>query len=167
MNNQAQVYLNKNSLDLSEDNLDAHYGDGSLHVMKNDFFNEDFYDYKDTFMANLEGPGRAAKKGLASNSTKLVKIETGEDYEDDLGNEEDDQDIDYNNDFTTGPLAIKKNSILLADKESGEESGYDNTNFDNEVHFKHNGNYALVFVEGVWISPESCVIKMGKWMNNR
>jgi len=31
---------NKASLDLSEDNLDAHYGDNSLIVMKNDFYND-------------------------------------------------------------------------------------------------------------------------------
>lgn len=138
MNNQPQVYLqNKNSLDLSEDNLDAHYGDNSLVVMKNDFYNEDFYDYKDTFLSKLEG-GKSAHRQLTSDSTKLVKIETGEDYEDDLGTEDDDQDIDYNNDFTTGPLAVKKKSIILTDKESGQESGYDNNNFDNDAHFKHN-----------------------------
>lgn len=138
MNNQPQAYLqNKNSLDLSEDNLDAHYGDNSLVVMKNDFYNEDFYDYKDTFLSKLEG-GKSSHKALNSNSTRLVKIETGEDYEDDSKTEDVDQDIDYNNDFTTGPLAVK-HSVILADRESGEESGYDNNNFDNEANFKQNG----------------------------
>lgn len=128
---QKQFSQNKNSLDLSEDNLDAHYGDNSLIVMKNDFYNDDFYDYKDTFLGKLDNDRRY----MPSNSNgKMVNIETGEDYDDDLGAESDDDEIDYNNDFTTGPLAMKKNS--QNDRES-KGSGYDNDNFlDNGPRFR-------------------------------
>lgn len=174
---------NKNSIELSEDNLDAHYGDNSLIVMKNDFYNDDFYDYKDTFLGKLDSKHSHNNNKIVPNSNsnnKMVKIETGEDYEeeDDLctprtdDDDDDDEDIDYNNDFTTGPLAINKNS-----RDSEEESGYDNNNFDNEnfVHFE-NGEYSDEFEDQGGLmgdtffkrvdSLELCKPKKAKIVNN-
>lgn len=119
------LYLqNKNSLDLSEENLDAQYGDNSLIVMKNDFYNDDFYDYKDTFLGKLDNKDQRKSN---TNNNHVAKIETGEDYDDDLDEgATDDDDVDYDNDFTTGPLAIKKSP--------GDER---NNNFgDNDMNFE-------------------------------
>ncbi len=104
---------NKASLDLSEDNLDAHYGDNSLIVMKNDFYNDDFYDYKDTFIQRVN---------TASGAGEPAKIMAGhEDFDYDLGVPSDDNDS--TNFFETGPLATSAKKA----PESDEDFAYDNS----------------------------------------
>lgn len=117
---------NKNSLDLSEENLEAQYGDNSLVVMKNDVYNDDFYDYKDTFLGRLDNNKDTKQKVNTNNH--VAKIETGEDYDDDLddGATDDDDDVDYDNDFTTGPLAIKKSSPEFSDNNMNFEQCKEN-----------------------------------------
>jgi len=96
--------------------------------MKTDFYNDDFYDYKDTFIQKISSAGRPA----ASEDQKLVKIMAGdEDYDYDLGVASDGQDDDHDDDnfFTTGPLAKKTT------QSEDDYSGYDNQrgNFDENL----------------------------------
>ena len=89
--------------------------DEALMMMNNKFFNDDIYNYKDTFLSgrsiNNSNSGHYAhsKSNNTSNSTKNFAYED-EDY--DLNDEEAetedvDEEDDENNDFSTGPLAKK------------------------------------------------------------
>ena len=119
----------KNSLELSEADLEINYGDSALIHMKHDFYNDDFYDYKDTFLGKLNNADNTNKNSIKSSRAPNVNIEAGEvfddDYDEDEDDEDDDDDVDDNNDFCTGPLAVKKN---LSAKQSEDGSGYDNAN---------------------------------------
>ncbi len=115
-----------------------------LIMMNNDFYNDDFYDYKDTFMSNKQksngSDGKATNVGRISAKARMAtqsrveeenfdevdendnlnrtnnknhanRHEEFEEYDqaDDNGmDDEDDDDLDENNDFKTGPLAIKR-----------------------------------------------------------
>ena len=132
----------KNSLELSEADLEINYGDSALIHMKHDFYNDDFYDYKDTFLGKLNNPNNNTNKNsMKSSRAPNVNIEAGEVFDDDYDDEEDDDDdddVDDNNDFCTGPLAVKKN---LSPKQSEDGSGYDNANNGKHQFTENEGEF--------------------------
>jgi hypothetical protein len=100
----------KNDTD-SEDAGVGFVEDEAVLMMNNNFFNDDIYNYKDTFLSGRsmnqsnsnDGVYDQSKSNNTSNSTKNYAYED-EDY--DLNED----DYDDNNDFRTGPLALNRNS---------------------------------------------------------
>ena len=86
-----------------------------LITLNNEFYTDDFYDYKDTFINQND---------LKLNGHRKY-IETGEVYD-----EEEEEDVDENNDFMTGPLAVKK-----AKNNSDNFSGGNKVYFDDGNEF--------------------------------
>ena len=104
-------YLKQKNGILSEDAGVGFVEDDAILMMNNNFFNDDIYNYKDTFLSGRsinksnsnEGVYDPSKSNNTSNSTKNYAYED-EDY--DLNED----DYDDNNDFRTGPLALNKSS---------------------------------------------------------
>jgi serine/threonine protein kinase len=79
-------------------------------IMNNDFYNDDYYDYKNTFMRNkIEGEVKNHNYANQNYKEKINYLIDGENYNHNDDDDDDDEN-DENNDFTTGPLAIKRTS---------------------------------------------------------
>lgn len=101
-------YINNNIVNNNEiHNLDSVEEDEAMLMMNNNFFNDDIYNYKDTFLS-----GRSNSKtntnndpDKSNNTSNSIKNYAFEDDDFDLKEDEYDDD-DENNDFGTGPLAL-------------------------------------------------------------
>ena len=146
----------KNDTD-SEDAGVGFVEDDAILMMNNNFFNDDIYNYKDTFLSGRsinksnsnDGVYDPSKSNNTSNSTKNYAYED-EDY--DLNED----DYDDNNDFRTGPLALNKSAngrsgnaeqrpnyselgdnmeSLKFQESHGEEDNFDEQNIQNGGYF--------------------------------
>jgi serine/threonine-protein kinase 11 len=103
-----------------------------LIMMNNDFYNDDFYDYRDTFM-NGKNSTHNNKKGNHVDNSKVLEENFDVDENDNKlnyvgGDESEDDDYDdENNDFKTGPLAIRANDDdnLVSESQFFHKERYD------------------------------------------
>lgn len=118
--NQAKI-KNNFMIDNSEGDMDP---DESL-MINNEFYNDDFYDFKDAFLSgnNKMQAIMADGDNTKSNPNKKRNYEAYE--EDDYGFNaqlDDEEEDDENNDFKTGPLAVHKSKHKAAE-------------FNDDIHF--------------------------------